>query len=75
MRGFTIACILGNNNSTTTTTNKLKRKNSDDDDNERQPNKRQTIEGKNKYLFHIISISFSIKTHSTYRIRLNQKTI
>jgi len=73
MRGFTIACILGNNNSSTTT-NKLKRKNSDDND-EHQPNKRQTIEGKNKYLFHIISISFSIKTHSTYRIGLNQKTI
>jgi hypothetical protein len=49
MRGFTIACILGNNNSSTTT-NKLKRKNSDDND-EHQPNKRQTIEGKNKYLF------------------------
>ncbi|CAF1163574.1 unnamed protein product [Adineta steineri] len=45
MRGFTIACILGNNNSTTitTTTNKLKRKHSDDND-EHQPNKRQTTE-------------------------------
>jgi hypothetical protein len=60
MRGFTIACILGsnnNNNSSSTTTNKLKRKNSDDND-EHQPNKRQTIEGKNKYLF--IKISFQL---------------
>jgi hypothetical protein len=47
MRGFTIACILGNNHPSTTTTNNLKRKNSDDHD-EHQPNKRQTIEGKNK---------------------------
>ena len=46
MRGFTIACIL-ENNTNSSTTNKLKRKNSDDDDDtERQPNKRQTIEGK-----------------------------
>jgi hypothetical protein len=52
MRGFTIACILGNNNSSTgTTTNKLKRKHFDDND-EHQPNKRQTTEGKNKYLFY-----------------------
>ncbi|CAF2522723.1 unnamed protein product [Rotaria sp. Silwood2] len=42
MRGFTIACILGNNNSSTITNN-LKRKNSDDND-EHQSNKRQTIE-------------------------------
>ncbi|CAF0998348.1 unnamed protein product [Rotaria sp. Silwood1] len=42
MRGFTIACILGNNHSSTITNN-LKRKNSDD--NEEQPShKRQTIE-------------------------------
>ncbi len=49
MRGFTIACIL-ESKTTSPTTNKLKRKNSDDN-NEHQPNKRQTIEGKNRYLF------------------------
>ncbi|CAF1097443.1 unnamed protein product [Rotaria sordida] len=42
MRGFTIACILGNNHPSTITNN-LKRKNSDDND-EHQSNKRQTIE-------------------------------
>jgi hypothetical protein len=58
MRGFTIACILGNNNNSSTTTNKLKRKNSNDND-EHQPNKRQTIEGKNKYLFFLLRYHFN----------------
>ncbi|CAF0794276.1 unnamed protein product [Adineta steineri] len=48
MRGFTIACILGNNSSsttTTTTTNHLKRKiSNENDDYEHQLHKRQTIE-------------------------------
>jgi hypothetical protein len=57
MRGFTIACILENKNSSSTTNN-LKRKNSDDH-HEHQPNKRQTIEGKNKYIF-FIKISFQL---------------
>jgi len=58
MRGFTIACILGNNNSssTSTTTTNLKRKNSDDDENtEHQPNKRQIIEGKEEKFFSRLS--------------------
>jgi hypothetical protein len=50
MRGFTIACILGNNSSSSTTTNHLKRKLSDEnEDYEHQLHKRQTIEGKEKY--------------------------
>lgn len=80
MRGFTIACILESTNSSlastpiSTTTNKLKRKNSDDNE-EHQPNKRQTTEGKRKYLFSFMKISFQLVFQYIfieYIIRLNQ---
>jgi hypothetical protein len=60
MRGFTIACILGNNSFPTTTKN-LKRKIAPDDDDEHPSNKRQIIEGKNKYsiLSSILIVFFS----------------
>ena len=85
MRGFTIACILETNSSSSTTKN-FKRKNSDDDEedgHERHPNKRQTIEGRKKYLFPFLKISFSISCSKNTpsietereRIRLNQDNL